>query len=155
MENERTDGDTPAKPFLYVTTRHADFRIADALRFLGNSPGGGEAMERFSERFDDAMDYLCQSIAQEIADTGRYQRRVDIPASAYHARPTYRFDLKTTQRRARRSGSGLWYIYYTIAGTNSGGGAETIVVLSVEHSSAQPYAINTGQFDADVEDDGE
>ena len=155
MENKGTEGDAPAEPFLYTTTRHADFKIADALRFLGSSPGGTEAMERFSERFDEVMDFLCQSVAQEIADTGRYYRRVDIPASAYHARPTYRLDLQTTKRRVRRSNSGLWHIYYTIADVDKDGAPETVIVISVEHSSAQPFAINTGQFDADTEDDGE
>lgn len=155
MENKEANGNTPVEPFDYVTTRHADFSIADSLKFLASSPGGIESMERFSERLDEELDILCQSIAEEIAETGRYHKRVDMPASAYHARPTYRLDVQTSRKRARRSGSGLWYVYYTIADANNDGKPDRIVVLSVEHSSSQPFAINAGQFDERDEDTDE
>ncbi|MBC7808662.1 MAG: hypothetical protein H7145_21215 [Akkermansiaceae bacterium] len=155
MANKGADGDSSAEPFLYTSTRHADFKIADALRFLGGSPGGTEAMERFSERSDEVIKVLCQSVAREIADTGRYHKRVDIPASAYYTRPIYRLDLQTTKKRTRRSGSGLSHIYQAAADVNNDGTPETIVIVPVEHSGSQPFVINTGQSDADAEDHGE
>lgn len=153
MGNSGVSDDAPVNSFAFVTTRHADFRIAEALSFLGSSPGGIEAMERFNDQFEESMNQLCHAVAEEVAESGRYNKRVDIPASAYHARPTYRLDLQTTKKRTRRSGTGLWYVYYTIVDTDNDGKPDRINVVSVEHSSAQPYAINTGQFDTDVEND--
>jgi hypothetical protein len=49
----------------------------------------------------------------------------------------------------------LWYVYYTIDDTDGDGNPDVITVYSIEHSTAQPFAINTGQFDADAEEEGE
>ncbi|MBC8142228.1 MAG: hypothetical protein H7Y38_12390 [Armatimonadetes bacterium] len=140
-------------PFSYTTTQRADFCLADALRFLCGSPGGEESAARFNDRFDEELDALCQTVAEEIAETGRYHKRIDVPASAYHSRPTYRLDVQTVKKRARRSGSGLWYVYYTIDDADKDGKPDTITVISIYGSRSQPLAINTGQFD--LPDDNE
>ena len=140
------DGPPTVPPFRLRTRRHADFKLADALQFLVSSPGE-ESTTRFIERYDTAMRELCQSIAEEIAESDRYHKRVDAPASAYNSRPAYRLDLQTTTKRARRSSTGLWYVYYTIDDADGDGKPDTVTVYSIEQSASQPFAINTGQFD--------
>ena len=141
------DAVNPVAPFRLITDRDADFDIADALQFLIRSPGGEESAIRFSERYDEAVRDLCQAVADEIAETGRYFKRVDVAASAYKSRPTFRLDIQTSQKRARRSNSGLWYVYYTINDTDGDAKPDAITVTDVVHSGSEPYAINTGQFD--------
>lgn len=71
-------------------TAAATLEIAEALRFLTQSPGGTESAIRLNEEYDAVTGNLRQSIAAEIAECSRYGARPNEAASAYFARPVLR-----------------------------------------------------------------
>ncbi len=133
----------------------AELDVAKILRYLSASWGGDEAAHRFSDALDQALAQECMAVAEQITQTGVPSKRIHEQVSVYRSRPTFRLDVQTTKKRARRSGAGLWYVYYSIVDADADGVPDTLLVYAVEHSTAQPFAINTGQFDADAGDDGE
>ena len=131
----------------------AELDVARILRYLSASWGGDEAAHRFSDALDEALSQECVAVAEQITQTGTPLKQIHEQVSVYRSRPTFRLDVRTTKRRARRRGAGLWYVYYSIVDANGDGNPDTLLVYAVEHSTAQPFAINTGQFDANTEDD--
>ena len=125
----------------------AEIQLAQALRFLLESSGGRDAAIRLNDAFDIALQQEREAVQEQIEETGRPWKRIHAPASVYHSRPLFRLDVQTTKKRARRTGSGLWYVYYAIDDADKDGKPDTLTVHALEHSTAEPFAINTGQFD--------
>lgn len=147
--------ESEANPALRIKTdRKAEFDIADAVQYLLRFPGGEELAARFSEVLDAAITEEGSAVAAQIVANGRPDKRIDVAASAYNSRPTFRLDVQTARRRARCSGSGLWFVFYTLDNPDGDNKPGTLTVHAVHHSRAEPFAINTGQFDLPDDDGG-
>jgi len=133
---------TAASPLEITYSRHSEFDLADAIRWLLQT-FGEETATHFGVRLEEELTSLAQSIATEIAESGRYRAPVHEPASAYFARPVYRHSVSTTKKRARRSSAGLWHVYFELQDRNRRGLPDTLIVHSIQHSASRPYAVQT------------
>lgn len=116
--------------------------ISNAVAFLSNSVSEDYA-EQFTKTVAATLGVLCRRVADEIADGGRPYDPIHEAASLRYSRPVYREKVETSRSRARRSSSGLWYIFYTLEDRTSLGYADTLVVIAVRHSAAAPFSIQS------------
>ncbi|MBC8141922.1 MAG: hypothetical protein H7Y38_10830 [Armatimonadetes bacterium] len=49
--------------------------------------------------------------------------------------------MSVSKTRNRRSSAGLWYIFYRLEDVGGIGRADTLFVVAVRHSAAQPFTI--------------
>lgn len=114
----------------------ADFD--SAMQFLSQTNGTDYA-ERFTEAFGATIGRTCQRIADEIADNGKPFDRTHENASLRFAAPVYRLSVSVSKTRNRRSSAGLWYVFYRLEDVAGIGRADTLFVVAVRHSAAQPF----------------
>ena len=128
-------------PLRLRITEPAEDQLASALSYLTDNVGL-DAAERLNTRLKVELPLLCEQIAREIATVGVPFHAPDEQASLYFARPVYRLKLETSKTRARRSSTGLWYVYYGLKdSTGQGTKPDTLSVVAIRHSGAPPLSV--------------
>ena len=93
-----------------------------------------DAAQRFGLAYKICIDGLCQAIPKEIER--RFPPTPDENASLALSRPTYRARFETTKKRARRSSTGVWYLFFWLIDGDGDHVPETLRVVTVRHGSA-------------------
>ncbi len=134
------------EPLYFDITTDGDSDLDAAMQFLSQTNGTDYA-ERFTEAFGAIMTEACQRVADEIAGQGRPYDRTHENASLRFTAPVYRLSVSASKTRNRRSSIGLWYVFYRLEDVAGIGRADTLFVVAVRHSAAQPFTLE----DADNE----
>lgn len=121
-----------------TTDGNTDF---DAVVQFLSQTNGTDYTERFTEAFGAVMTEACQRIADEIAEQGRPYDRTHENASLRFAAPVYRLSVSVSKTRNRRSSAGLWYVFYRLEDIAGIGHADTLSIVAVRHSAAQPFTV--------------
>lgn len=107
--------------------------IEDALSWLRalapDAPG------RFTDALTDAFAFLAVRLQEQI--DGKAPLHPDEGASLALARPVFQHRFATGRTR-RRSGSGVWRIFFDLNDRNGDGTPDTLRVLAVRHAAAAP-----------------
>jgi plasmid stabilization system protein ParE len=132
-------------PFALVFAHSGNTDLENVVSFLEERDENAAA--RFEEQLKTLVTGLCQRIPQEIEQIGKPFHSLDEPAPLHYARPVYRERIETVKRRARRSSTGLWYVYYTLEDRGKTGTPNTIVILRIRHSAARPFTLDVSEED--------
>lgn len=101
------------KPLFADMQDDCEAEFSAAMTYLSQT-FGTEYAERFSEGVAQVLRERCETVAQDIAEHGRTFDRTHDEASLRFSRPVYRANVLLSRRRARRSSSGLWYVFYAL-----------------------------------------
>jgi hypothetical protein len=130
-------------PLSFETSDDAKRIIKDILNKLSD-----DAADRFVDAYEQRINELCRNIPASIEQGFPPSPHED--ASLALSRPTYRAKIETSKTRARRSSSGVWYVFFLLIDGDGDRIPETLQVISVRHGSALPMW-RTSSPDSDEE----
>ena len=59
-------------------------------------------------------------------------------ASLHYSRPIFSHRFQTGKTKAKRSSSGVWYVYFGLADTDGDGHPDTLSVVTISHAARPP-----------------
>lgn len=122
-------------PLAVLVTPRAQQEVQRILEWLEGY--GAEILARFSAALATEAAATRQQFADKLT-AGQPVGLIDEGSSLAFSRPTFARRFTTSQKRARRSSSGTYLVYYGLADKDGDGRADTLFVLSVRHAAAQP-----------------